>query len=151
MSKNLSRLQIRGIEKMGDVLLPGDGELQSFSASGCVSEVDRILDYMPAKDLGDLKGLLAVMGLLPGFVVGWFLAFLERTPGWGDWAAALRFARIGIRGLVMTLYYSHPQAHRVLGYQVGVYTDDLRGGKGASQKAAVQPSVSFRATDYPAV
>lgn len=130
MSKHLNSLQIKGIDKMGDRMLPGDGEFASFSSSGCSSEVDRILDHMPAKDLGDLKMLLALMGLLPSFIIGMFLGFLERTPAWGGWAAPLRFVRIGIRGLIMTLYYSHPQAHKVLGYQVGVYTDDMRGGTG---------------------
>lgn len=148
MSKHLSNLQIQGINKMGNVMLPGDGEFASFSASGCVSEVDRILDYMPAKDLGDLKMLLALMGILPMFLVGWFLAFLERSPYWGDWAAPLRFVRIGMRGLIMTLYYSHPQAHKVLGYQVGVYTDDLRGGAGkpAQFSAVRQPPLQSGST-----
>jgi hypothetical protein len=132
MSKHLSALQIKGIDKMGDCMLPGDGDFASFKASGCSAEVDRILDHMPDKDLGDLKMLLMLMGLLPSFLIALFLGFLERTPSWGNWAAPLRFVRIGIRGLIMTLYYSHPQAHKVLGYQVGVYTDDLR-APGASK------------------
>jgi hypothetical protein len=127
MSTHLNPRQLKGIDKLGDRMLPGDGELQSFSSARCSAEVDRILDYMLAKDLADLKMLLSLLGWLPGFVIGALLSFLERSPRWGDWASPLRFARLGIRGLIMTLYYSHPQAHRVLGYQVGVYTDDLRG------------------------
>ena len=138
MSKHLSSFQIKGLDKLGTCLLPGDGEFKSFAASGCVSEADRILDYMPVKDLGDLKMLLTLMALLPGFLIGWFLAVLERTPSWGDWASPLRFVRIGVRGLIMTLYYSHPQAHKVMGYQVGVYTDDLRGGAGKAQFSGVR-------------
>jgi hypothetical protein len=156
MSKNLSLLQIKGLEKLGNAMLPGDGEFASFRDSGCSSEADRILDHMPAKDLGDIKMLLALMGILPSFVVLGFLYFLEKSVKWGAWAAGLRFVRIGIRGLIMTLYYSHPQAHQVLGYKVGVYTDDLRGRAQAnaasaavpSKEAALKPSVSFGATDY---
>ena len=33
--------------------------------------------------------------------------------------------RIGLRGLVMTLYYSDPKVLAVLGYKVGVYTEDV--------------------------
>ena len=128
MSKHLNSLQVKGLNKLGDRMLPGEGDLASFAGSGCASEADRILDHMPAKDLGDLKLLLALMGVLPGIMIAGFLALLEKSPGWGAWAAPLRFVRIGVRGLIMTLYYSHPQAHRALGYQVGVYTDDLRGG-----------------------
>ena len=126
MSKHLSALQMKGLNRLGTTMLPGEGDLASFAASGCADEVDRILDHMPAKDLGDLKMLLLLMAFLPRFLVAGFLAFLERSPRWGAWAAPLRFVRIGVRGLVMTLYYSHPQAHRALGYQVGVYTDDLK-------------------------
>ena len=127
MSKYLGARQISGLEKMGDVLVPGDNELVSFKVSGCSSEVDRILDHMPRSDLKDLKLLLTLMSFLPMFIVSWFLAFLELSPRMPNWIAGpLRFVRLGIRGLVLTLYYSHPQAHKVLGYKVGVYTDDLK-------------------------
>ena len=151
MSRHLSLLQLKGIDKMGNCMLPGDGELASFSASGCSSEVDRILDFMPAKDLGDLKMLLTLMGLLPAFVISLFLGFLERTPSWGAWAAPLRFVRIGVRGLIMTLYYSHPQAHKVLGYQVGVYVDDLRSGPGANKRRGQTGAVRGDPADATAV
>ena len=127
MSKHLGARQVAGLEKMGNVLVPGDGELASFGASGCSSEVDRILDHMPGSDLKDLKLLLTLMSFLPMFIVAWFLAFLELSPRMPDWIAGpLRFVRLGIRGLVLTLYYSHPQAHQVLGYKVGVYTGDMK-------------------------
>jgi hypothetical protein len=155
MSKNLNERQVRGLAKMGDVLVPGDEDLKSFSASGCVSEADRILDHMPLSDLKDLKMLLTLMSFFPMFLVAWFLAFLERSPRMPDWIGApLRFVRLGIRGLVLTLYYSHPQAHQVLGYKVGVYTADMQGQDFVprpvvpSEKLKLQPPVSGNSGDY---
>jgi hypothetical protein len=126
MSKHLSAKQITGLEKIGNVYAPGTGELGSFSALRCSAEVDRILDYMQASDLADLKLLLTLMSFLPMFVIRAFLALIEKSPRLPDWLGApLRFVRIGIRGLVLTLYYSHPKAHQALGYHVDVYTEDL--------------------------
>lgn len=125
-SKHIGPLQIQGINKLGEVYMPGGSGFAGFTRSGCVAEVDRILDPMPAKDRGDLKLLLTLMGLVPAFMVAGFVWFLERSTRWGDWAGPFKFVRMGVRGLAMTLYYSHPQAHEVLGYEVGVYMDDLR-------------------------
>ncbi len=128
MSKHFGPMQMRGLNKMGDIFVPGDSELASFSGSRCAEQVDRILDYMPASDLKDLKLLMTLLSFLPTFMIAGFLGLLELSPRMGDWIGPiLRFIRIGLRGLVLTLYYSHPQAHRVLGYQVGVYRDDLKG------------------------
>jgi hypothetical protein len=139
MSKHLSQRQINGLEKMGNVLVPGDSELTSFGASGCSSEVDRILDYMPGSDLKDLKMLLTLMSFFPMFLVSWFLGFLEKSPRMPDWIGGpLRFVRLGIRGLVLTLYYSHPQAHKVLGYQVGVYTADMKSPGGSPKFSGLE-------------
>lgn len=126
VSKHLSARQLAGIEKVGDVLIPGDEESPRFSASGCVASVDRVLDFMPAQDLSDLKLLLTLLSWLPAGAVAAFLGFLERGkdsngPLWG----VLRLIRVGLRGLVMTLYYAQPAAADRLGYKVGVYTADL--------------------------
>ena len=48
MSKHFSPRQLKGLDRLGDTMLPGDGEFESFSAARCSREVDRILDFMPA-------------------------------------------------------------------------------------------------------
>ena len=80
MSKHLGGTQLRGIEKVGGCLIPGDPELPSFAASGCVEAVDRILDFMPPADLSDLKLLLTLLGSMPRILVRVLLALLEWTP-----------------------------------------------------------------------
>lgn len=138
VSKHLNEKQIRGLEKLGDALLPGSVAWPSFSKSRCSRHVDRILDFMPAKDLEDLKGLLSVMGILPRFLIQFVIWFLERSLSMpGPLGGVLRFARIGIRGLVMSLYYGDPEIHGLMGYQVSVYRGDLSG----SQPQSSQPTV----------
>jgi hypothetical protein len=125
-SKHLGARQLAAVETIGDRMIEGDAELPGFSASGCVSEIDRILDYMPAQDLADLKLLLTLLSFLPAPVVGAFLGFLERG-GASDGAVwgILRLIRIGLRGLIMTLYYGSSGVTEKIGYRVGVYTADL--------------------------
>lgn len=128
LSKHLSSAQVRGLEKVGDVLAPGFDDLPSFSASQCVRHADRVLDHMSSKDLGDLKMLLGLLGYIPGFLVAWFMRFLELSTAMPTPIGAfLRFMRLGLRGLVMTLYYADPAATKAIGYEVRIFTDDLQG------------------------
>ncbi len=125
--RHLGPLQIKAVNKVGDILLPGVGGMPSFSKTGCVQDIDRVLDYVPPSDLGDLKGLLLLLGLMPrGFLVA-LLWLLERSvnsslPG----AALARTIRLGLRGIVMSLYYGHPMIHERMQFQIGVYMDDKR-------------------------
>ena len=126
-SKHLSPVQIRGIDKLGDSMLPGDSDFPRFSESHCVAQVDRILDHMPVSDLGDLKTLLGILGALPGWFAAFLIWVLERGAGMpGPIGAQIRFIRLGIRGLIMSLYYGDEKVLQTIGYQVSVYTADLR-------------------------
>jgi hypothetical protein len=127
-SKHLTPREIKGLEKTGNSLLPGDRDLPSFKECQCASEVDRILDYMLPGDLADLKLLLMIMSWMPMLFVRFFLwnieVLSEILPG--TIGGVVRFARLGLRGLIMSLYYSHPDVHQILGYNVSVYVEDLR-------------------------
>lgn len=125
MTRYLDARQLRGLDKLGDVYLPGDGELPAFSATGCASEIDSVLEYLPEGDRSDLGLLLRILGWLPVFLVAAFVWLTERGESFpGGVGALLRFARIGTRGLVMSLYFDHPEVLRVLDYEVGVVLDD---------------------------
>lgn len=134
-SRHLKDRQLAAIEKIGDCLIPGDGDLPRFSATGCAREIDRILDYMPERDLADLKTLLALLGWFPRFAVALVLRFLEWSPWLPEPVGSLaRLVRFGLRGLAMSLYYSDPKVLALIGYEVGVYTGDFKpyAGPGAS-------------------
>lgn len=121
LSRHLSGLQIAGINKVGDTLLPGADEFPSFSQAGCVRHVDRILDYMPEQDLSDLKLLLLLLGLMPSFLVRALLGWIDHSPAsTGPVGPLLRLIRLGLRGLVMTLYYGDDAILKKIGYAVQV-------------------------------
>ncbi len=133
-SRYLSARQQRGLDRLGDAVLPGDEEFPSFSRLGCGEHVDKLLAEMPQRDRGDVLTLLTVTGLLPGPLVRLLVALFEnsdRVPT--VLGSTLRFAKMGVRGLVLTLYYSGLKgAHyagrtplEILGYEVGVYTADV--------------------------
>jgi hypothetical protein len=133
MSTYLDRRQLRGLDKLGDVFLPGvdgvgDGgsrPLPSFSASGCAEDIDSVLAYLPDGDRGDLSLLLTILGWLPRLLVRAFVWLTERAGALpGPVGALLRFARIGTRGLVMCLYWAHPPVLAAIDYEVGVVIDD---------------------------
>ncbi len=144
LSRHLSAAQVRGLERLGDAYIPGDEQLPSFARTGCVEHVDRILDYMDSADLKSLKLLLGVFAYVPHLVIVALVALLEtstRVPG--PVGAALRFVRMGIKGLVVSLYYSGyvaqsykgPSPLDVLGYEVGVYTADVDAANSADTAA----------------
>lgn len=129
-SRFLDARQLRGLDRLGDVYLPGDGDLPAFSASGCAHRIDDVLEYLPEGDRSDLGLLLRILGWVPRFVVAAFVWLTERGDSVpGPVGALLRFARIGTRGLVMSLYWSHAPVLAAIDYEVGVVRDDLVGAE----------------------
>jgi hypothetical protein len=132
-SRHLGNNQIRALEVIGDVLIPGDEDLPSFSRLGCVAHVDRLLDFMPDDDLRGVQGVLILGSFVPRFLVAGLLSWLEAGL-WppGPWAAPLRVLRLGLRGIVFSLYYSGSTGPAydgrgpldVLSYRVGVAVGD---------------------------
>lgn len=133
----LTARQLEGLCRLGDVVCPGDGEFPSFSASGCWEHVDDVLEHMSPGDLDQLRMLLRLCSLMPKAGVERLVALTERLgsdassrqPG----SSILRFMRIGIRGVIFTLYwsgrtgagYDGPSPLELIGYDVGVWSEDL--------------------------
>jgi hypothetical protein len=106
-SQLLSTRQFEGLLKAGDILIPGDDALPSFSASGCAGEIDRMLPYMSESDRRGLTALLGIIRFLPRILVRWILALTEKHRSFPDAVGGpLRMINIGVKGAVMTLYYS---------------------------------------------
>jgi hypothetical protein len=132
----ISSAQYRGLQKLGDGMCPGDDDFPSFSACGCGEHVDEILELMNPGDLAQLKQLLTAAAAMPAAGVQQLLKAAERSPHMSDsnpLAPTLRFLRLGLRGLVLSLYYSGrtgadhtgPSPLDVIGYEVSVHTADL--------------------------
>lgn len=143
VSKHLSEKQLSGLEKLGDVMLPGFEDMPGFATVKANRHADRVLDHMGAKDLADLKMLLGLLAVMPRIFVKWLVGFLELSPSIpGPLGSFLRFMRIGIRGLVMTLYYSDPVVVRLVGYDASVYTADLQPAESGSRASQELPGLN---------
>jgi hypothetical protein len=106
-SKHLNPTQLAGLRKVGDVLIPGDDEFPSFSRSGSIEHVDRMLDYMYDSDRNGVKALLTLFRFTPRFKIRWIMALTEKQASFPEPLATLcRMVNLGLKGVVMTLYYS---------------------------------------------
>lgn len=144
-SRFLNETQIRGLDKLGDVYFPGDGEFPSFSACGCVEHVDIALEGLPEDDRGSLKMLLSIVGMAPVGLARLLVRMAEGGAKWpGPLGVGMRFLRLGLRGVVTSLYYSGETGSGyagrstldAIGYEVSVFTGDVdereHGGNGDS-------------------
>lgn len=103
----LTRGQFAGLLKVGDLIVPGDGELPSFSASGCAQHADRMIAHMNPSDRDGLTMLLALFRFVPGVFLRALLRLTDRHAAFpAPLATGLHMIGIGVKGVVMTLYYS---------------------------------------------
>lgn len=103
----LTAAQQRGLLRLGDVIIPGDDLLPSFSASGVADEVDRMLGWMYDSDRSAIQAVLAICAVLPTPAIRGVVTLTERADSAPEpAAAALRMASFGIKGLIVSLYYS---------------------------------------------
>lgn len=120
-SPYLSPVQRAGLLHVGDVLVPGTAELPSFRQAGCAQHADRMLAWMYPADRRGLALLLGVLRFLPAPAIRLLFAVADRADRLpGPLAAAFRMASIGVKGSVMTLYYSDigdgPSVYEVMGW-----------------------------------
>jgi len=143
-SQFLNARQYRGLVKLGQAYCPGDDVMPSFAELGCAEHVDALLEYMPEADRRDLAMLLGVCSFVPVFGLAGFVRMLQWSPRVPTaLGGALRFLHMGIRGLLLTLYYSGKSGatyrgrtpYEVLGYEVSVYTADIDANE-ATQRTA---------------
>jgi acyl-CoA reductase-like NAD-dependent aldehyde dehydrogenase len=108
VSKYFNRNQLLGLLKAGDVILPGTDVSPSFSGIGCIDHVDRIAAYLSHDDLSGLRTLLALFRYAPKWLIRLLMTACtknDRFPGF--MGTALRTIDLGVKGLVMSLYYSN--------------------------------------------
>lgn len=120
----LSPRQQLGLTRIGEALIPAEGDLPGFGESGCLVHIDAVLRRIAASDAADIRRLTTLCGVMPGVAVRVLLRLitaLSRVEG----PAGTVFWRIdvGIRALVMTLYYAHDPVLARLGYDIAVEGD----------------------------
>jgi acyl-CoA reductase-like NAD-dependent aldehyde dehydrogenase len=102
-----SNLSLRGIKKVGDVIIPGEVGFPRFSDTQFTEEFGRISHFMNSDDREGFKLLTAILGLTPSLLIRglfWFLSFHIYFPK--IIGALMRQVNVGLKGVVLTMYYS---------------------------------------------
>lgn len=106
-SEQLSVRALRTLNRLGDIMIPADQDFPSFSELGCIEHIDGVIRHAPEDDIGDLGTLLAVLSLLPTFILRLFVHSTENARGKkGPIAPTFRLLNVALRGILFTLYYS---------------------------------------------
>ena len=98
---------LKGLSRVGDVLIPGDGELPSFSQFGGIEAVDTVIAYLPKEDVELLNYVLTVFSVMPKSFLRWIVGVMEDAlEKTGTIPSLLRQLNLGLRGIVFSCYYS---------------------------------------------
>lgn len=139
MSLFLTQREIRGLNKVGDLVIPGGYGLPSFSETGCVGHVDEVMAPTPAADVKDFKLLMKVLSFAPDVAIKGILKLLDKESAFPEpIGGLLRLLNVGIKGVVFSLYYSNntsqfyqgPLVHEAIGYHVNCEMDKSNGSEG---------------------
>ena len=106
-STYLRNSAIKGLTRIGDILIPGNDEFPSFSAFMCLDHIDDLVAYAPKDDIKDLSMVLSILSVMPRSVLKWLvnkMAVAHKKTG--PSGTLFRQLNMGIRGIVFSLYYS---------------------------------------------
>jgi hypothetical protein len=106
-SKILGERAVIGMENVGEVMMPRDGEFPSFKELGVIVHIDEILEHAPPDDLKALNLLLTLLSFFPMPLLRGFVALIEKGAEWGAPLGGLfRQLQVGLRSIAVTLYFS---------------------------------------------
>ncbi len=106
-SKYLSNSALKTINRIGDMMIPKNGEFPAFSEVGGLEYIDEIVSYAPPADIKDLNLVLTILAFMPNFVLRWLLSKMENSmESTGPLAPIFRMLDVGLRGLVFSCYYT---------------------------------------------
>jgi hypothetical protein len=107
MSDYFNAMQLKGLVRLGNLMLPRSDEYPSFQELGCIEHIDEIAAYIPEVDLSDLKMLLGLLAVMPKMGLKGLIRMMQSPDPWPEAVAStLRQMDTGLRGIIMSLYYS---------------------------------------------
>lgn len=131
-SDYMSKAAVKTVNRIGDILCPGNEEFPSYSETGCIEHIDKMLATVPSGDMGDLNLLLTILSIKPKFVLRWLVRNMGRAHEMnGPIADLLRMLDFGLRGIIFGTYYSGfvgadykgKTPYEVLGYGINRVVD----------------------------
>jgi hypothetical protein len=116
----LKKSQIKGLYKLGKVILTDYPGFPAFEALKPENYINRMIDYMYDDDRQALLILLSLFSVLPLFVIRWKMKFIDWAAKWnGAPGAIFRMLQIALKGMIFTLYYSDFTEGKVIHEKIG--------------------------------
>lgn len=107
MANQLSPAAQRALTRLGDIIIPGDGEMPAFSEAGGIRYVNNYVANAPEDDIASLNIVLVILSFMPGFVLRWLVGKMVSAPdNDGPLGTIFRQLSLGIRGLLYSCYYN---------------------------------------------
>ncbi len=108
VSKYFSQSQLKGLSKVGDVILPGTDSSPSFSETGCITHMDRMAAYMAKDDLEGLRMILSLFRWMPKWKISILMKLCSKSEKMPSFlGTALRMLELGVKGAVISPYYAN--------------------------------------------
>jgi hypothetical protein len=106
-SKYFWNSTLHGLNRIGDVFIPQDGEMPSFSQFGGIEAIDTVIAYLPAGDVTLLNLVLTIFAVMPTGFLRWIVREMENSlEKTGEIPSVLRQLNLGLRGIIFSCYYS---------------------------------------------
>lgn len=109
MDNKLNTNAIKGLSKIGDIILPKNGDFPSYSEVADTNALSMIIKNAPTEDISSLNLVLSIFAFLPNFILKWVVKKMENSlsdPSTGLIATTFRQLQLGLRGLLFSTYYS---------------------------------------------
>lgn len=98
---------LKGLNRIGDVFIPGSGDMPSFSEFGGIEHIDDVVACAPEEDIASLNLVLGILSFLPQGMLRWAAhQMVAASCKDGALAALLRQLNIGLKGILFSCYYS---------------------------------------------
>ncbi len=106
-SAYFSRRALKALNRLGDIIIPANGDFPSFSEYGGLEHIDKMVCYAPVDDIGDLNKALGLLQFMPTFVLKSLVKRMSNSAdNNGPLGMPLRLLNLAIRGLVFACYYA---------------------------------------------
>lgn len=118
-SQFFNRRQLKTVERIGDLIIPGDSLFPSFSQTGCIQYIDQLMEVSEPADVRDLALLMTLVSFVPSFAIHRLLLLIQQQHRLPNFIGGpMRLLQIALQGVVMSLYYSNKTAENYQGTKV---------------------------------
>ena len=98
---------LKGLNRIGDALIPHGDDFPSFSEFGGIEQIDSVIKYLPQDDIDLLNIVLSILAVMPNGFLNWLVRAMEDSlDKQGTLPSLFRQLNMGLRGILFACYYA---------------------------------------------